>query len=144
MPEGCAKLLGKHPPPQPEPLPPPTSVATTASGTTTAPPIWHPPESNVPPPVSSGGSEYLKVKAAAESKNFKKVKELLDKKAKDGKANDDEVRWLHEACTALKDKKCLSMLHNTYDHGTDPDDPPEPPPPPASKDPPPKKPPAKP
>jgi hypothetical protein len=115
MPEGCAKMFGKKPPPAPDPVPT-TTVATAPSTTTTAPPIWHPPENTTPAPPTSASIEMAKVKAAHDAKNYKQVKALLEKKAKGGKANDEEVRYLTDACTALKDKACLAMVHANYDH----------------------------
>jgi hypothetical protein len=131
MPEGCSKALGKKEPAQPEPLPPPPAPVASVSAPR-APPIWHPPEPTTPPPSSSAQAELAKVRSAADAKNHKLVRTLLDKKAKSGKATDEEVKYLHDACTALKDKTCLSMLHGLYDHGSDPDAEPETPAPPTT------------
>lgn len=121
LPEGCTKALGKKETPAPEPPPPPPTPISSAAVPATAPPIWHPPEPTTPSPSTSAQIELQKVRAAADAKNHKLVRTLLDKKAKSGKATEEEVRHLHDACTALKDKTCLQMLHSLYDHGPDPE-----------------------
>ena len=129
MPEGCTKALGKKETPAPEP-PPPLPTPISSASVPRAPPIWAPPET--PPPATSTSIELQKVRAAADAKNHKLVRSLLDKKAKSGKASEEEVHHLHDACTALKDKVCLQMLHSLYDKGSDPDPEPSEPTPTAS------------
>lgn len=115
LPPQCEKLLGQKPPAtQDAPPPPPPSVPITSA---TTPPIYTPPDlgtgSATPtattPPVSA---EYTQAKAAAAASppNWKKVKSLLEKKAKAGKATSDEKELLTSACQALKDKTCLGEI----------------------------------
>lgn len=118
--EACSKMFPKkNASAAPEP---PASVVTTTSATTpptmAPPPIWQPPEPAAPPPQTPT-SDDPKVKAAVEKKDHKQVKALLEKKAKLGKATDEEVRYLRDACIALKDFNCITMLATTYEHAGD-------------------------
>jgi hypothetical protein len=109
-PKACTK---KDPPPPPEvdvpPLPPLPSGATT-------PPIWAPPQGPVTaapsgsatPPVPSTSPDLVKARAAAEAKDFKKVKSLLEKKVKSGKGTPEENQLLFRACIQTKDKACAA------------------------------------
>ena len=113
MPEACSKLTGKKPPPvEIEPPPPPPPPATSA----TTPPIWHPPEaplvtpSSTPSAAPSASPELVKARAAAEAKDFKKVKTLLDKRVLKGKSSPEEAQLLFKACVALKDKSCADAV----------------------------------
>ena len=117
MPEACSKMMGKKPPPPVEVEPTPTPIPITSA---TTPPIWHPPEtpstattttttattSAAPPP----SPELVKARAAADAKDFKKVKSLLDKKVRGGKCAPEESQLLFKACTALKDKTCADAV----------------------------------
>jgi hypothetical protein len=116
LPPSCGKLAGKKPPP-PEPDPPtPTPVVVTSA---TTPPIWHPPE----PPVTSDAAtaatppanpELAKAKAAAEAKDFKKVKALLDKRVRGGKGTTEEAQLLLQACAQLKDRACVEAVKKSH------------------------------
>jgi hypothetical protein len=109
-PPDCGKLLGKKrgaqpveaEPPPPPPAPPP-------------PPVWNPPEAHPAPPVVVASApppspELAKAQAAAAAHDWKKVKALLEKRARAGKASPEEVQLAHDACEALKDKACLDAL----------------------------------
>ena len=114
LPEACAKLTGKKPqpvevdPPPPPPPPPPSA---------TTPPIYHPPETtsttptgatSAPPPGPS--PELVKARLAADGKDFKKVKALLEKKVRGGKCTPEETQLVFRACVALKDKACSDAV----------------------------------
>src|SRR4051794_25743606 len=99
LPPQCAKMLGKDPPPEEPLIAPPPSVPITSA---TTPPIWKPPDtastaSTGPPP----NPDLVKAKAAAEAKDWKRVKQLLEKKLKSGKATSEEIAVVKEACTAV-------------------------------------------
>lgn len=104
-------LLSKAPPPV-EPETPSASALPVTNAT--AP--WHPPEPTIiePPPSATAlpppSSDLVKARAAAESKDFKKVKALLDKKVRGGKCVAEESQLLFTACTALKDKACVAEI----------------------------------
>jgi hypothetical protein len=108
------KACSKKPPPAPEadfvpPQPPPS---------TTTPPIWAPPQGPGTAPVTSGGTvtpppptvsaELVKARAAAEAKEFKKVKTLLEKKVRAGKGTPEENQLVFRACVQTKDKACVA------------------------------------
>ena len=112
LPPACAKLMGQAPPPadtEVAPPPPPITSATT-------PPAWRPPE----PPSSAGtpaprdppppSADLLKARAAADMKDFKKVRALLEKKVRGGRCAPEEAQLVFRACTALKDKPCVAEV----------------------------------
>lgn len=113
-PKSCAtKLQPQKPPEAAEPPPPPPVPITSA----TTPPIWHPPDptggvtpattaSAAPPP----SAELVKARAAAEAKDFKKVKSLLEKKVRGGRCAPEEAQLVFRACAALKDKACTEAV----------------------------------
>jgi hypothetical protein len=113
LPPACAKLLGKAPP-EAEAVPPPPPEPL-ASATT--PPAWRPPETSAatadkpgdagPAPVSA---ELVKARAAADAKDFKKVRALLEKKVRAGRGAPEEAQLVLKACTALKDKSCTAEV----------------------------------
>jgi hypothetical protein len=111
LPKACAK----KPPPDPPidaPLPPPIPVTSA-----TTPPIWSPPtgptttatttSTAAPPPPSA---ELLKARVAADARDFKKVKAILDKKVRGGKCAPEESQLLFRACVQLKDKACADAV----------------------------------
>ena len=111
-PKACAKAAKSNPPAEvePPPLPMPATSATT-------PPIWHPPEPATPAtPVASTSAtpavspDLLKARAAAEAKDFKKVKALLEKKVRAGKCLPEEAQLVFKACVATKDKACSDAV----------------------------------
>jgi len=113
-------MLGQKPAAsaQPDPAPPPTPVVVTSA---TTPPIWHPPEA--PATAASGAGsgsaapsnpDLAKAKAAAEAKDFKKVRSLLEKKVKGGKGTGEEAALLGSACLQLKDKSCLEAVRKSH------------------------------
>lgn len=116
MPEQCNKVLKKAPATtaSAEPAPPPPPPPSTA----TAPPIWTPPEGATPAAatvdagaaVPSSSNEYALARAAADKKDWKKVKSLLDKRVKSGRATSEEIELLHDACEKSRDKACLESL----------------------------------
>lgn len=112
MPEACAKLLGQQPAPtvdnEPPPPPPPPS--------TTTPPIFVPPELGGPQPSATpfASPELTKARVAAEAKDYKKVRAILEKKVKAGKSNREEGTLLLESCSALKDKPCVEACKKAH------------------------------
>jgi hypothetical protein len=113
MPEACAKMMGKKPTPVDvdPPLPPPPVISATA------PPIWQPPEgpgtpSTGPttPSAPTASPELVKARAAAEAKEFKKVRTLLEKRVRAGKCLPEESQLVFRACVALKDKACSDAV----------------------------------
>ena len=115
MPEQCDRMLGKtsaatasaEPAPSPSPPPPPPP-----STTVTAPPIWTPPEpaATTTKPDAGPPEPSVAAQAAFAKKDWKKVRSLLDKKRKSGRATSEELEMLYEACDQLKDKPCLDSL----------------------------------
>jgi hypothetical protein len=111
-PKSCAKA---KPPPEPDlPLAPPVPLTSA-----TTPPIWAPPDSNgtAPPSTSSAASatapsnpELAKARAAADAKDFKKVRSLLEKKVRGGKGGPEEAQLVFHACVQLKDKACSEAV----------------------------------
>ncbi|MDB4944579.1 MAG: hypothetical protein JWP97_4113 [Labilithrix sp.] len=117
LPPSCAKMLGKKPAATAEPVatvdapPPPISSAT-------APPVWHAPE---PPPggtSSDGGAsgpvgpgpDIAKARTAADAKEWKKVRSLLERRVLHGRCAPEESLLLLRACTQLKDKSCVTDI----------------------------------
>lgn len=119
MPEQCNKVLGKAAPAAsasaepapttPPPPPPPSNVPT-------APPIWTPPEAATPAPPAAPSSEELMTaaRAAADKKDWKKAKAILDKRVRSGHATGDEVDLMRDACVHTRDKACLEALKKLY------------------------------
>jgi hypothetical protein len=124
LPPSCAKLIGgsrataatdEQPPPPPLPV---TSATT--------PHVWSPPES---PPQATGvvtpgpsassqpapSPDLVKARAAADTKDWKKVRALLEKKVKSGKGSADEAQLVSDACTAMKDKACVDAVKKASD-----------------------------
>jgi hypothetical protein len=111
------KACTKKPPPPPEAAegpPPPVPSATT-------PPIWAPPQgpataapvtsgSAAPPPAQTASPDLPKARAAAEAKEFKKVKTLLEKKVRSGKGTPEENQLVFRACVQTKDKACADSI----------------------------------
>jgi hypothetical protein len=109
------KACTKKPPPPPEAdfvPPPPLPSATT-------PPIWAPPQgpatapltsASAPPPVPPASPELVKARAAADAREFKKVKTLLEKKVRAGKSTSEETQLVFRACVQLKDKACIDAV----------------------------------
>jgi hypothetical protein len=111
-PKACVKK--EAPPPEPEAVVPPLPQTTA-----TAPPIWAPPEVPATGAVSSGSvtpaaptvsPELLKARTAADAKDFKKVKTLLEKKVRGGKGTPEENQLLFRACVQTKDKACADAV----------------------------------
>lgn len=114
-PKTCATRAEEAPaevevaPPVPSPL---------ASDTT--PPTWSPPENgggaaplttaSVPVVPQAPSAELLKARAAADAKDFKKVRTLLEKKVRSGKPTPEELQLVHRACVQLKDKGCADAV----------------------------------
>jgi hypothetical protein len=91
----------------------PTPVAVPITSATT-PPIWSPPEvatEPVPAPAQPTASpELVKARAAAEAKDFKKVRSLLEKKARSTRCVPEEAQLVFRACVQLKDKACAEAV----------------------------------
>jgi hypothetical protein len=112
VPKMCAT---KQPPPEAEPPQGPLVPMTSA----TTPPIWHPPEpSGVPAAAAQTGqaaspppsAELVRARAAAEQRDYKKVRSLLDKKVRGGKGVPEESQLLYRACVHLKDRACADAV----------------------------------
>ena len=110
LPKACVK----KPPPDPVvDTPPPPPVPLTSA---TTPPIWSPPTTVTTTAASTGPAtpppspELVKARAAADAKDFKKVKALLDKKVRGGKCAPEESQLLFRACVQLKDKACSEAV----------------------------------
>ena len=115
LPDPCHALRGevRKDAPAAEPV---TSGAVAAP---TAPPVWVPPETAPPvlasplevdagrAPMSVEGKRAL---AAFERGEHKKVRTLLEKRARAGKATTDEARLVSLSCAALSDKACVLAL----------------------------------
>lgn len=106
----CGKLRGNRESPSSEPTPAPLPVTSA-----TTPPIWAPPDTGGPlptsaPPPSAPNPELAKARALALAGDHKKVRTLLDKKVKSGKATTEEAAVLLESCTALRDKACVDLV----------------------------------
>lgn len=112
--DACMKLLKRGeaapPPAAPEPPPPPAPITSA-----TTPPIWTPPDPGgpLPAPAASAaavGPDLAKARALASAGEHKKVRSLLEKKVKSGKASEEEAAVLFESCTTLKDKTCVELV----------------------------------
>lgn len=121
LPEGCAKLLGKGsnaaPKASADPQPQPVAVTSgtpPAQPTVTAPPVWAPPDTGGPPPTPAPAAavppDLAKARALSEAGDHKKVRALLEKKVKTGKASHEEASILMEACLILRDKACVDAI----------------------------------
>ncbi|MDB4935059.1 MAG: hypothetical protein JWP87_2031 [Labilithrix sp.] len=107
-PKSCAKA--NKPPPAPEPPVAPPAPVTSA----TTPPAWAPPETTTVAVATSAGTsavpavnpDLTKARTAADAKDFKKVRSLLEKKVRAGKGSPEEAQLVFRACTQLKDKAC--------------------------------------
>ena len=85
--------------------------------------MWQPPEAvsaasggpaaSAPAPAPPS-ADYVKAKAAADAKDWKKVRALLEKKARAGKATAEEAQLALDACIAAKDKACAEGVHAKY------------------------------
>lgn len=114
-PKMCATRAQK--PPEVEPPPPAPTPITSA----TTPPIWNPPEAaggataaapaTAAPPASP---ELVKARAAADAKDFKKVRTLLEKKVRGGKCVPEESQLVFHACVQLKDKACSDAVKTKH------------------------------
>ncbi len=90
------------------------SAPTAIGAIATTPPIWSPPDIPgdggiaTPPPLVN--LELLKARAAAESKDFKKVRSILEKRVLRGKGSSEEFQLLSRACAQLKDRACVEAV----------------------------------
>ncbi|MBX3226082.1 MAG: hypothetical protein KIT84_29095 [Labilithrix sp.] len=110
MPKGCAELLGQGQPPPPPAEPPPLPPSSAPP-----PPVFVLPDDGPgPSPAPTAAPELQKARAAAEARDFKKVRALLEKKVKSGKGNREEATLLLESCSALKDKPCMEIAKKAY------------------------------
>jgi hypothetical protein len=116
--DACTKVLkrGEAAPPTAAPEPPPPPVITSA----TAPPIWTAPDPGgpLPAPAASAaaavGPDLAKARALASAGEHKKVRSLLEKKVKSGRASEEEAAVLLESCTVLKDKACVELVRTKH------------------------------
>lgn len=98
--------------PAPKPVPV-TSAAATATATATTPPVWAPPETATPappPPAPSAETDLSKAQALSQAGDHKKVRALLEKKVKAGKASHEEASILMESCLILRDRTCVAVI----------------------------------
>lgn len=114
MPDACAKVLGRGEKPAPTEAPPPVP-----STPVTTPPTYPLPEPPGPaptsaPPPGTPSPELQKAREAQDKKDYKKVKALLEKKVKAGKANREEAQLLMDACGNLKDRACVDLVRKTH------------------------------
>lgn len=125
LPEGCANALGKRQTAPPTPLAEPRRepVATTTV-TATAPPVWAPPDTGGPPPAASaarsGNQDLERARVLVSAGEQKKVRALLEKKVREGKASQEEVAILLVACSILRDRACLAMVQSKVPEGEEP------------------------
>jgi hypothetical protein len=63
---------------------------------------------------AAAGPELATAKAAAEAKDFKKVKSLLDKRVRGGKGTTEEAQLLLQACAQLKDRACVEAVKKSH------------------------------
>ena len=121
LPPACEKMMAKKGGAEPAPTsdaPPPTMPVTSA----TTPPVWVPPVTAPPvdnTPATSATApaaspEYTKAREAAEGKDWKRVRTLLEKRVKGGKGTPEEAQLLFEACAATKDKACVAAVTAKY------------------------------
>ncbi len=117
LPPSCAKILGQKAGPDPSTVPPdptPTPIPITSA---TTPPVFTA-DTSPPPSVSTSTTppnpDLAKAKAAAEAKDWKKVKALLEKKARAGKVSTEEAQICLEACLATSDKACVKEVRAKY------------------------------
>jgi hypothetical protein len=123
LPPACEKLMVKKGGAEPAPTGEPPPVTTPVTSATT-PPVWVPPVATPPPvdttqPTTTAAApaqspEFAKAREAAEGKDWKKVRTLLEKRVKGGKATPEEAQLLFEACAAIKDKACISAVTAKY------------------------------
>ena len=127
LPNGCAgiiaKAMGKG---GDAPASSATSTSATAAKpaassaeapTATTPPVWTPPAPPAPKasPKDEEESEDLeKARGLMKGHDYKKVRALLEKKAHAHDASTEEAKVLIEACTALKDKRCVKDVKTRY------------------------------
>jgi hypothetical protein len=108
--------------PEAEAPPPPPAPITSA----TAPPIWNPPDTtgavaSSSTPATPPSPELVKARAAADAKDFKKVRALLEKKVvRSAKAVPEESQLVYRACVHLKDSTCSEAVKAKHpDHVTE-------------------------
>ena len=109
--DGCKKLGGAGTPAASAELPPPPAP------TVTTPPIWAPPEAAASPTPSASapvGADLVRARTLAQAGDNKKVRALLEKKVRAGKASRDEASVLLDACVALRDKPCVEATRGKY------------------------------
>jgi hypothetical protein len=109
-------MLGKQPDPiatTPDPVPTPVPVTSA-----TTPPVFTAADTApLPPPSGSAippSADLAKAKAAADARDFKKVKTILEKKARLGKVSTEEAQLCLDACVATKDKPCITDIKAKY------------------------------
>ncbi len=104
-------MLGQKSDPEPLIPPDPQPVPVTSA---TTPPVFTVDQG--PPPVPSSGppSDLQQAQAAADAKNYEKVKTILEKKTRAGKSSDAEAKLCLDACTQTKDKSCVKAIKAKY------------------------------
>ena len=118
------KACTRKPPPPPEAAEGPPPAVPSA----TTPPIWAPPQgSGTAAPVTSGSAappaptaspDLPKARAAADAKDFKKVKSLLEKKVRSGRGTPEENQLVFRACVQTKDKACADAVRARHPEDT--------------------------
>ncbi|HEY8078181.1 MAG TPA: hypothetical protein VIF62_28835 [Labilithrix sp.] len=112
LPPSCAKMLGQKSDPEPlVPPDPPTPVPVTSA---TTPPVFTADTGPTTPASTQAPSDLQQAQAAADAKNFDKVKTILEKKTRAGRSSDTEARLCLDACVATKDKKCVTAIKAKY------------------------------
>jgi hypothetical protein len=113
LPERCARAPKGSSTEASMTAPPPLPVAPVATATT--PPVWAPPDTAPPPaPLPPPNPDLAKARAFAQTGDSKKVRAVLEKKVKAGKANKEEATLVLDACAALRDKACIDVVRAKY------------------------------
>jgi hypothetical protein len=110
MPDACAKALGRSVSPDTAEAPPMPALPVTSA---TTPPVWTPPETGGPPSPALAAPvnpDLAKARSFAQAGDHKKVRGLLERKVKAGKASREEAALLLESCIALRDKSCVDAV----------------------------------
>ena len=74
--------------------------------------MWAPPVEPGPAPTTAPAvsPELARARQLAQGAEHRKVRALLEKKLRAGKANREEASILMDACGALRDKACIEAV----------------------------------
>ncbi len=107
LPDSCARALGRRTDVDPSAQPPMAGAPALPVASATAPPVWAPPDTSPPATATPPNPDLARARAFAQTGDSKKVRALLEKKVRAGKASKEEAMLLVDACIALRDKACL-------------------------------------